>query len=105
VPGTRKTSDLELSVLTYREHPSKVVRLAEGQLVAYPPAEQEDCTLWVALQDASDEWEGVLGKRLPDDRAELGSENTRSGMMRSRQGVPSSSMEASRERRDDDERR
>ena len=57
--------------MTYREHPSKVVRLAEGQLVGYPPAEEEDCTLWVALADAPDEWEGILGKRHSSDTAEL----------------------------------
>jgi Domain of unknown function (DUF4265) len=55
----------------YREHPSKVARLVEGQFVGYPPAEEEDCTLWVALPGATDEWEGVLGRRLTDDSAEL----------------------------------
>ena len=57
--------------MTYREHPSKVVRLVNGQLVSYPPADEEECTLWVALPDAADEWEGVLGKQLSDDSAEL----------------------------------
>jgi len=54
-----------------REHPSKVVRLVEGQLVGYPAAEHEDCTLWVALPDAPDEWEGLLGRRLTGVSAEV----------------------------------
>jgi hypothetical protein len=57
--------------VTYREHPSKVVRMADGELVIYPRASAEDCTLWFALDDAPDEWEGVLGKRLPSDTAEV----------------------------------
>jgi hypothetical protein len=57
--------------VTYREHPSKVVRLSAGQLVGYPPASEDDCTFWVALQDAPDEWEGVLGKREQSNTAEL----------------------------------
>lgn len=60
-----------LWVVTRREHPSRVVRLAAGQLVGYPPSAEEDCTLWFALTDAPDEWEGVLGKRQSDDTAEV----------------------------------
>src|SRR4051794_36851675 len=59
-----------LRLVTSREHPSKVVRLTNGELVGYPPACEEDCTLWIALDDAPDEWEGVLGKRLSSDTAE-----------------------------------
>ncbi len=39
--------------------------------MGYPPASEEDCTLWVALEDAPDEWEGVLGKRESSETAEL----------------------------------
>lgn len=60
-----------LWTVTRREHPSKVVRLAAGQLVGYPPSAEEDCTLWFALTDAPDEWEGVLGKRQLHDTAEV----------------------------------
>ena len=42
-----------------------------GELVGYPPAMEEDCTLWVALQDQADEWEGVLGKWSSEDEAEI----------------------------------
>lgn len=55
----------------FREHPSKVVRLVGGELEGYPPAASEDCTLWFALADGPDEWEGVLGKRQSDDTAEV----------------------------------
>jgi hypothetical protein len=47
------------------------VRLQQGQLVGYPPAEAEDCTIWFALDDGPDEWEGILGRRLDDDSAEV----------------------------------
>jgi hypothetical protein len=55
----------------FREHPSKVVRLVGGELVVYPLSAEEDCTLWFALADGPDEWEGVLGKRQSADTAEL----------------------------------
>jgi hypothetical protein len=45
--------------------------LVEGQLVGYPPVADEDCTLWFALPDAPDEWEGILGSRRSDDTAEV----------------------------------
>jgi hypothetical protein len=57
--------------MTHREHPSRVVRLVEGELVAYPLAIEEDCTLWFALDDAPGEWEGILGKRQSQDTAEV----------------------------------
>ena len=57
--------------MTHREHPSRVVRLVEGQLVGYPFAAEEDCTLWFALPDEPGEWEGILGKRRSDDMAEV----------------------------------
>jgi len=46
-----------------------VVHLVDGQLVASPSAEEEDCTIWVELPDQPDEWEGVLGS---DSRRDLG---------------------------------
>jgi hypothetical protein len=57
--------------MTCREHPSRVAKLLEGRLVIYPPAEAEDCTIWVPLPDGEDEWEGILAKRLRDKNAEL----------------------------------
>src|SRR5207237_263921 len=54
-----------------REHPSKAVRLVGGELVGYPASAEEDCTLWLALADGPDEWEGILGKRYPEDKAEV----------------------------------
>jgi hypothetical protein len=55
----------------YREHPSKVTRLVGSQLVGYPSAAEENCTVWIALPDAPGEWEGVLARRASDDSAEL----------------------------------
>lgn len=63
-------SDLDCA-MTYREHPSKAVRLAAGELVGYPRAATQDCTLWVALPEGPDEWEGVLGKWSSEDEAEV----------------------------------
>lgn len=57
--------------MTYREHPSKAVRLVAGALVGYPRAVEQDCTLWVALPDRTDEWEGVLGRWISEDEAEV----------------------------------
>ena len=58
--------------MSYREHPSKAVRFEQGKLVPYPPADAEDCTVWFPLDDAgSDEWEGILGRRVGDGRIEL----------------------------------
>jgi hypothetical protein len=58
--------------VTYHEHPSKVVRLdAAGVLVDYAPAQEEDCTVWFAIPDSPDDWEGVLGRRAETDRVEI----------------------------------
>jgi Domain of unknown function (DUF4265) len=57
--------------MIHREHPSRVVRLVDGQLVGYPLAAEEDCTLWFALPDKPGEWEGILGKRQSEDTAEV----------------------------------
>jgi hypothetical protein len=57
--------------MVFREHPSRVVRMVDGQLVAYPSATDEDCTLWFALDDKPGEWEGILGKRRSEDTAEV----------------------------------
>lgn len=42
-----------------------------GRLVAYPPAEVEDCTVWFALDDGPNEWEGILGRRIDEHTAEI----------------------------------
>ncbi|MGZ4356944.1 MAG: DUF4265 domain-containing protein [Gaiellaceae bacterium] len=48
------------------------MRLLAGQLVGYPPAEAEDCTIWFALADSGpDEWEGILGRRIDGQTAEI----------------------------------
>jgi hypothetical protein len=57
--------------MVYREHPSKVVRLVAGELILYPRAAESDCTLWVALMDGPDEWEGILGKWLSESDVEI----------------------------------
>ena len=58
--------------MSYREHPSKAVRFEQGELVPYPPADAEDCTVWFPLDEArSDEWEGILGRRVANGRIEL----------------------------------
>jgi len=47
------------------------VRLVDGELVGYPPVREENCTVWIALPDGDDEWEGLLGIRRPEDMAEI----------------------------------
>ena len=54
-----------------REHPSTVVRLVDGELLGYPLAREEDCTVWIALPDGEDEWEGLLGIRRSKNTAEI----------------------------------
>jgi Domain of unknown function (DUF4265) len=47
------------------------VRTVGGELTGYPPAQEEDCTVWLALPDAPGEWEGVLGRRVSPGSAEV----------------------------------
>ena len=58
----------------YLEHPSRVSRWQDGELVVLHDAALEDCTVWFAF-DRTDggetRWEGVLGRRLAPDRARL----------------------------------
>lgn len=45
--------------------------MVEDELVGYPSARDQDCTVWVSLDDGDDEWEGLLGVRRSPDKAEI----------------------------------
>ena len=58
----------------FEEHPSKAAAWRYGGFVVLPDAEAEDCTIWFRLEPDADSdmrWEGLLGRRLSDDRARV----------------------------------
>ena len=58
----------------FEEHPSKAAARRYGGFVVLPDAEAEDCTIWFRLEPDADSdmrWEGLLGRRLSDDRARV----------------------------------
>jgi len=58
----------------FEEHPSKAAAWRCGEFVVLPDAAAEDCTIWFRLEpdvDSDIRWEGLLGRRLADDRARV----------------------------------
>jgi hypothetical protein len=61
----------------YVEHPSKVGAFRGGQMVVYPDAVREDCTVWSSFEIGDEQgpgeelWEGLLARRLSPDRARI----------------------------------
>jgi hypothetical protein len=58
-------------VASYMEHPSKASRYESGAYIVYPPALEEDTTVWFAFDAVRELWEGVLAIREAEDRARL----------------------------------
>ena len=58
----------------YEEHPSKASAWRDGRFVVLPDAEDADCTIWFGIEPSAESdprWEGLLGRRLDDDRARI----------------------------------
>jgi hypothetical protein len=58
----------------HREHPHKASSWRDGKLVVHPDAAAEDCTVWFASapdEGGEIEWEGLLARRLAEDRARI----------------------------------
>jgi hypothetical protein len=56
------------------EHPSRAAAWRGGRFVVLPDAEREDCTVWVGAEAHSAgtvRWEGLLARRLSDERARI----------------------------------
>jgi hypothetical protein len=61
-------------VVEFDEHPSKAAGWRDGRFLVLPDAEQVDCTVWVGAEAdsaGSVKWEGLLARRLSDERAHL----------------------------------
>lgn len=55
----------------FDEHPGKVTTWRDGDFVAHPDAEAEDETVWAYVHDGPCRWEGLLARRISEDRARL----------------------------------
>jgi hypothetical protein len=61
-------------VREYEEHPSRVAAWRDGELIALPDAEADDCTVWFGAEEHSGgqvRWEGLLARRVAEDRARI----------------------------------
>jgi hypothetical protein len=55
----------------YLEHPSRATTLRDGELIVLPDALEEDCTVWFSIEPDGESWEGLLARRLADDRVRI----------------------------------
>jgi hypothetical protein len=55
----------------FDEHPGKATTWRDGDFAVHPDAELEDETVWAAVHDGPVAWEGLLARRLGEDRARL----------------------------------
>jgi hypothetical protein len=55
----------------FDEHPSKATTWRDGDFVVHPDAAAEDATVWAFLHDGPVQWEGLLARRIAEDRARL----------------------------------